>query len=320
MRSRYITIFLAVLGIAISFSLGFFAKEWFFPSRNFSGELHEGAFRFINPLLECQNSENITELSPFEEILKDALNEAEHREEITSASVYFRDLNNGPWLGIEEDAEFSPASLLKVPVMIAYFKEAEENPAILEKKLTFNPSKDANAIQFFSPREMLERGKEYSVSDLIARMIVYSDNNAKDLLLLNAEDFLEKTYRDLGIAVPGTRGIENFMSVREYARFFRILYNASYLDEYFSNKALELLSRAEFREGLVGGVPSQIGVAHKFGERVIGNTKQLHDCGIVYHPKRPYLLCVMTRGSDFSSMGNAIRAISEKTFSIVSSD
>ncbi len=28
-------------------------------------------------------------------------------------SVYFRDLNNGPWFGINEKEEFSPASLLK---------------------------------------------------------------------------------------------------------------------------------------------------------------------------------------------------------------
>lgn len=44
-------------------------------------------------------------------------------------------------------------------------------------------------------------------------------------------------------------------------------------------------------------------MAHKFGllsekddaGKVIA--RQLHDCGIVYHPARPYVLCVMTKSA-----------------------
>jgi len=28
---------------------------------------------------------------------------------------------------------------------------------------------------------------------------------------------------------------------------------------------------------------------------------QLHDCGIVYYPETPYLLCVMTKGWNFET-------------------
>jgi beta-lactamase class A len=40
-------------------------------------------------------------------------------------SVYLRALNNGDRLGIDEKEYFSPASLIKVPVLMAYLKKSE---------------------------------------------------------------------------------------------------------------------------------------------------------------------------------------------------
>jgi hypothetical protein len=56
-----------------------------------------------------------------------------------------------------------------------------------------------------------------------------------------------------------------------------------------------------YNDGLKAGIPANIELAHKFGERgIIGmngrEQKQLHDCGIIYYPKHPYILCIMTRG------------------------
>ena len=42
----------------------------------------------------------------------------------------------GTGSGIREHDKFSPKSLLKVPLMIAYFKWAESNPLVLRKTLT----------------------------------------------------------------------------------------------------------------------------------------------------------------------------------------
>ena len=76
----------------------------------------------------------------------------------------------------------------------------------------------------------------------------------------------------------------------------------------------KLLSKAEFNEGLVAGVPQNITVAHKFGERNFNNqTFQLHDCGVIY-AKRPYLLCIMTKGPDFKDLSSAIKQISSKVY------
>jgi beta-lactamase class A len=84
-----------------------------------------------------------------------------------------------------------------------------------------------------------------------------------------------------------------------------------------------LLSQTRFADGLVGGVPTGIPVAHKFGERTfqqggVVQHKELHDCGLVYHPKGPFGLCVMTRGIDFADLAQTIRKITRMVYDEVS--
>jgi beta-lactamase class A len=126
-------------------------------------------------------------------------------------------------------------------------------------------------------------------------------------------------FDDLGINMPEIYNPENVMPVRDYASFFRILYNASYLNRDMSEQALKLLSTVEYKNGLSGGIPQTVPLSHKFGEResLTDDKKvirQLHDCGIVYHPKRPYLICVMTKGENFSDLSKAIIGISKLVY------
>jgi beta-lactamase class A len=267
----------------------------------------------INPLLECdiESPQRKKELIIIEHKLEEKVEQMKQRHNISEMAVYLRDLNNGPWLGIDENKKFAPASLLKIPVMIAYYAEAERNPSILNQKVVYTDTTNLNANENIKPNNAIEKGKEYTINELIRRMIVYSDNDAMALLVeklpLSIQD---KVYQDLGLSIPGARTLEDFMTVKEYASFFRILYNASYLSKEYSQKALELLSEVDFANGIRAGVPSKIRVANKFGERNFQGRKQLHDCGIVYYPNNPYLLCIMSRGDDFSEMAQSIRDVS----------
>ncbi|MBI4844491.1 MAG: serine hydrolase [Nitrospirae bacterium] len=227
---------------------------------------------------------------------------------------------NEPFFGINYEERFAPASLLKVPTMMALFKEAESNPWILTKKVLYNGSFDT-AEQNVAPSFMLEKGNQYTIDELAFRMIAYSDNKAQSLLLENLENkFFDKAYMDLGLLPPGQDTPDNFMTVKEYATFFRMLYNASYLNRAYSEKALDYLSKSEFRDGLIAGVPQGITVAHKFGERNFWNDaegRQIHDCGIVYYPGHPYLLCVMSKGRYFQQLNDSVREISELAYTEV---
>jgi beta-lactamase class A len=157
-------------------------------------------------------------------------------------------------------------------------------------------------------------------------MIVDSDNGAKYTLLQHIDSkALLHTFSDLNIQVPNTP--HYIISNRLYARFFKILYNATYLDVDMSEKAMELLNETKFNDGITAGVPSGIPVAHKFGQYTgpsedvnVSSAWELDDCGVVYYPDKPYLLCVMTRGANLSSLAQVIRAVSEITYNEVDSN
>ncbi len=255
--------------------------------------------QFTNPLLECDIAEaNFRELKPFKQKVFDSIKARLDSGEASHISVYFRDLNNGPWFGINEKEVFSPGSLLKVPFMMAAFKQVESDPDFLNQSVVYSGGNENDKMSI-KPRIVMEVGKSYALNDVIRRMIIYSDNDAKDLLLskINGRT-LTRTYEDLGIQGPTMDKTDDFINIKNYASFFRILFNASYLTKEFSEKALAILSEVDFRDGLVAGVPKNMPVAHKFGEREYLGKKQLHDCGIIYYPDHPYLLCVMNRGDD----------------------
>ena len=285
-----------------------------------SNEIREGGFKLINPLLECETNSNLEfhELAPFKYKIQNLIDEKIKNEEASHISIYFRDLNNGPWTGINEKENFAPASLLKLPIMIAYFRMAESDPSLLSKIITFDNEKREGLAENIRPKEEIELGKSYTVEDLIRRMIIFSDNSAANLLRVNANrELFYKPYKDLGIIIEDIVGLDDFMSVKTYASFFRILFNASYLSRNFSQKALEILSQSDFKDGLVAGVPEGVTVAHKFGERIFKDgTKdiQVHDCGIIYYPSRPYLLCIMTKGKNFNILPKVIAEISRLVY------
>ena len=266
-----------------------------------------------NPLLECEQfSVGDRELGLVKYKILAYIKEKTNKKEIKDVSVYIRDLNNGPWVGINEKEYFTPSSLLKIPIMIAYFKIAETNPEILDKVILYTKSV-SEKYQSIKPKETIQIGRMYTVNELLYKMIVYSDNESAYLLIFNInKDDLNRVYTDLNLTIPGFNSKDDFISVKDYTSFFRILYNASYLSRTMSERALKILTEVDFKDGLLVGLPSSIKVAHKFGENTDSSGLiQLHECGIVYYDKSPYLIGIMTRGYDFDKSKNIIRDISK---------
>ncbi|HOX29667.1 MAG TPA: class A beta-lactamase-related serine hydrolase [Candidatus Paceibacterota bacterium] len=285
-----------------------------------TGQIREGGYEYINPLLECDVAkESIPKYISFEEETKKQINKIKNDHPNVTIAVYFRNLNNGPWFGINENENFIPASLLKVPVMMAYLKQTETDPLILEKRLTVIKDDNFNYKQRVVPTSQVEIGKSYPVAELLHYSIAYSDNLAT-ITLINGlpSEKINKVYSDLGLPLPtASYETDAVISTKNYASFFRILYNASYLNEQMSEYALKLLTEVDFRNGIVAKIPPDIKVAHKFGERNFENLTQIHDCGIVYAPHYPYLICVMTRGSNMDENEELIAETSRIVFNKV---
>ncbi len=310
----------------LAFLVGFFVSSFSFKiisQDESSKEIHQnrGEYNLISPLLECSDGENFQnkKIITLKENVTKELAEKEREGKIKTGAVYFRDLNNGPWFGINEKEMFTPASLLKVPVLIAYLKEAETDPGVLGEEIKIrreNLSNESNVPSLMK----IKAENNYSIEELLTRMIMYSDNDSFNSLVGNIDfEKIKKVNEDLSLPTPDESTPEDYISVKEYAGLFRILYNSSYLNNEMSEKALEILSKAKYEKGLSAKIPKEITVAHKYGIRKTPGSEesQLHDCGIIYDKKNPYLLCVMTKGEDIEKLSETIMGISEIVYEAI---
>ena len=141
-RSVYLSVGAALI-VSVSFAAGWFARGASLGSVNGTGQVRLGGYRFINPLLECEVGAGISrpKSQRMQRILESSVDGAESRGLVKSAAVYYRDLNNGPWAGVNGDEMYTPASLLKLPTMIAWLKAGRcWTPSAMASKPRISPS------------------------------------------------------------------------------------------------------------------------------------------------------------------------------------
>lgn len=273
-------------------------------------------FNLLNPRRRCLPEPRVPkrEYEEFQQVLKERVQQLKTEGVVDHISVYFRDLDNGPWFGIDESEEFFPASLLKIPIMMTLLRYAEEHPGFLDQTITYTGTFD-DVENNAAPTERIEANRTYTIGEVLRYMVAYSDNRSKQVILQTllevgeGRDLLAEMLTELGI-LPGNGDLASPITIKTYTSLFRILYNNSYLNREYSQKALDMLSQSTFTLAMVAGLPPRTQVAHKFGLATTDDGVQLHDCGIVYEPGTPYLLCIMTRGKDAAASAKVIAEIS----------
>ncbi|MCX6290409.1 MAG: serine hydrolase [Bacteroidetes bacterium] len=277
-------------------------------------ELRLKDYKLTQPLLFVdipnENSELIS--------IKNEINEMILRDKssnlVRDVSVYYRRLNDGAWFLINGAKTYTPASLMKVAFLISILKQSETDPGLLNKKIYFDKHFQNDYHQNIK-NFGLEQKRNYSVKELLSDMIVHSDNDALILISqLTDQKVFSKIFTDLGVASPPmdpTKGADYVIAVNDFCKLFRILYNSGYLTDAHSEFALELLSASTYKDGLLKNLEPAFPVSHKFGERVSGNTAQLHEIGIFYSESEPYLLGVMSEGRDLKNLSTVLSQVSE---------
>lgn len=315
-----------LVALALMFVAGWFANVWYHRHHEHKKprRVSVTGFKFTSPLLDVELPEGVGvnfEPLPFKYKVSAYLKELIANGHVREVAVYYRDLHDGPWFGINEDKEFDPASMMKVVVMIAWLKRAEKDPQVLNRFVTNRYSDDMRLLQAIKPAKWAKPWHSYQVDELLRFMMNYSDNNATRLLyeLLKPEE-INVVLDSMDVNSKIKNG-NNSISVYGYSGFFRILYNASYLNRDMSEKALQLLSLQDFPQGIAAGVPKGTAVASKFGEteKSAGEDKQLHEFGIVYHPKGAYVLGIMTKGKDYDQLAKVISGVSRLIYDEVDS-
>ena len=270
-------------------------------------------YPLINPLLICNlEPKGTNENKWLEDKVSEFIRNRVSQGLVQNMSVYIIDYSLGSWSGVGQNDRYDPASMLKVPIMMAYYAYTDRDQNILSEKTSF-VGDDQNVGEYFKSKQNILPGKMYTVGELIQSMIINSDNTAATLLSSYIDQrYLSSVYTDIGLPSPVGNGASvEYMSPKIYSYFFRLLYNSTYLSREYSEKSLDLLTHTNMSQIRLGA-PSSIIVAQKFGERSSYDTsgklqnRELHDCGIVYKTGSPYFLCIMSRGQDFDQLAKNI--------------
>jgi len=226
----------------------------------------------------------------------------------------FEYLPTGTAININGNNKFYAASLFKVPVIMAYYHGRER------LHLTDDPTIVVKQDQLDSEFGNLWKkgaGTKLKASEAIRLALVESDNTAIKALIPYVEDEDFKTvYNGLDLNLSSTpEGA--LISTREYATILKALYFSSVLNKDDSQAILSMLSESSFSNKLVAGVLPGTLVAHKIGDFKDENKEGYRDCGIVYVPRRQYLLCMYSTSNE-ATANERMKVVSKIIYDYVS--
>lgn len=212
--------------------------------------------------------------------------------------LYFEYLPTGTSIGINEKEAFVPASLLKAPLAMGVFKQYESGVLTPTQMLTITDNvKDPR----FGTLWQNKSGTPISVGDTLNQLLIYSDNTAQELLLKAIRGSeIDDVFDALDIPKTRNEHLRPVVTAKNYSSILRCLYLSCYLTENHSNELLTMLTKTVFQDKLPGKIPKSIKIAHKIGvaEHEGKSINIYTDCGIVYVPKRPFILCAMVEATE----------------------
>jgi beta-lactamase class A len=243
--------------------------------------------------------------------LRDALNEhiKNQKEEI---GVYFEYLPTGTSIGVNDRMEVRFASLIKIPVVMAAYKQMEEGAVAKHNSIVIE---EEFIHKGFGSLWKKGAGATVTLEDAIALSLIESDNTAlRSIVSILPQGAIEDVFSNLDITIDTGQGFP-IISPKNYSSILRSLYLSSYLTRDHSNEILTYLTQTPFNDMIEAGVDPSITVAHKIG--VFDPLGIYSDCGIVYIPSRPYTLCVMVK-ADQRTATKHMQTISKMIYGFVS--
>ena len=272
-------------------------------------------YKYISPIVSAEPVNEPEQYSQLKDEINNFIGKEKETGQISSVSVYVKDFNGGNWLAIDPGERYFPGSLLKVGVLMTYLHMAETNHDLLNSEHVYHVDKGFVFPVEHYQSKTVEEGHKYKIRELIEHMIRYSDNGAT-VFLENIMDttIFKNEFSDLGITEPHFENPNYMLNAKEYSNMFKALYSASYLRKRASDTALALLTQTDFRQGLVKELPASVMVAHKFGEAGNNQIHELHESGIVYLDNNPYMITIMTRGTDWDRQSGIVSHISKMVY------
>ncbi len=223
-------------------------------------------------------------------------------------AVYVWEYENGKYLDINGNEQFSAASIIKLPVLVRLFKSIEANQTTIydEMVLTeYYKAPGSGNLQY------MKTGGKYSLDALAKTMIQDSDNSSTNMIMskLGGMDDINIGLRDWGISktyvrtwLPDMSGT-NKTTANDLAKILYNLDNPGFLNINSREYIIDYMSHVKNNKLIAAGLGEGALFVHKTGD--IG--KMLGDAGIVYAPNgKKYIIVILAnrpynapQGKDF---------------------
>ncbi|MET0779789.1 MAG: serine hydrolase [Candidatus Saccharimonadales bacterium] len=205
-------------------------------------------------------------------------------------SFYFEYLPDGTSIRVGSDDQLVAASLIKVPLSMNLYRAAELGRVNLDKTVAITSSEIDNA---YGDLWQKGAGTKITLREAAQLALTESDNTAAHVIFDNVKGALsadEESMARLDVDQNMEAG-QAVINAKSYASVLKSLYFSSYLEKTDSQQLLSYLTKSTATNRLAKNLPASVPVAHKVG---VNNANWAEsDCGIVYVPKRPYVICVM---------------------------
>jgi len=254
------------------------------------------------------------------------------RNKARAIGVALHDLETGFRFSMRGDRWFHAASTIKVAVLLAVFRAADEGRFRLDDSLhlrnRFFSAADGSLFRVSQDRDATPElyatiGRTAKISVLVHAMICGSSNLATNLLL----DFVGVEYARTVLQKAQVDGVELRRGVEDHGAHERGINNEATADGLLSllsairgdflkleskQQVIRILLEQRFNSMIPAGLPAHATVAHKTGEI----STACHDIGIVYLPERePYIAAILTEfDPDKEGRRETVAAISEAIY------
>jgi beta-lactamase class A len=254
------------------------------------------------------------------------------RNKARAIGVALHDLETGLRFSLHGERWFHAASTIKVAVLLAVFRAADEGRLRIDDSLhvrnRFFSAADGSRFRVSQDRDATPElyatiGRTAKISALAHAMICGSSNLATNLLL----DFLGVEYARTVLREAQVDGVELRRGVEDHGAHERGINNEATADGLLSllsairgdflapeskREVIRILLEQRFNSMIPAGLPPHATVAHKTGEI----STACHDIGIVYLPERePYIAAILTEfDPDTEGRRETVAAISEAIY------
>ncbi len=239
-----------------------------------------------------------------------------------------KNLSTGRKILLNADHEFQAASIIKIPIMVEGFKQAEEGRIRLQAKVKLA---DTDKVDGAGILKVMSQGIKIPIIDLIRLMIVISDNTASNLLIdLLGMEQVNRTMHELGfngiilrrkfMTLPQKAKAANSVTPQDITGLLEKIAKGEVVSRRACEEMVKIMKEQQYNdlipaliresddkeESLVGQM-QKVEIAHKTGS--VSGVR--HDAAIVYTWSTNYVVTILTSDLPFIHRGeDVIRKIS----------